>query len=105
MSIYPQRQRCIACRRYFNALVLAGQWCSYECAGHPQPSRNPADWPREHWRKAIRRHDRIEKEGHLTQAQAQFAVMANDGDGALQEYLCSYCLMWHIGHVSALTST
>ena len=33
LSLYPERQRCRKCRRYFGFTVILRQWCSEECAG------------------------------------------------------------------------
>lgn len=33
LLLYPERQRCRACRRYFGFIVILRQWCSEECAG------------------------------------------------------------------------
>ncbi len=93
--VYPQRKRCGTCRGFFGFMVLAGLWCSHECAGHPPPSAEAADWPREHYvplgwhgqrgRRAKQVFD-SEQEAERTARQ-----MGKD------PYLCSYCLSWHIG--------
>lgn len=33
LLLYPDRQRCRTCRRYFGFVVILRQWCSEECAG------------------------------------------------------------------------
>lgn len=88
--LFPARKRCMRCRSFFGFLVLAGLWCSYECAGHPVPSSDPADWPREHrlvWRlqRAKRAFDSEDEANGWTVRQGKTA------------YPCGYCLMWHVG--------
>jgi hypothetical protein len=33
LLLYPERQRCRACRRFFGFVPILRQWCSEECAG------------------------------------------------------------------------
>lgn len=97
-SLYPKRQRCAACRCFFGPVVLAGQWCSYECAGHPAPSLNPARWPRSHYRTGktnLSQNQRFAKTPYLSLAEAEFVTLEGSG---LQAYFDDYCLMWHVGH-------
>jgi hypothetical protein len=97
LTLYPQRQRCVSCRSYFTSLILAGQYCSYECAGQDPPSDDPADWPRRHYRPSYDRYKRIEKTPYASLAEAEFVKLA--GDATLASYLCLYCLFWHNGHL------
>jgi hypothetical protein len=100
LTLYPARRRCVTCRRYFAGLVLAGQYCSYRCAGVDRPAPRAQDWrwPRHHFRRGYGTYRRIEKTFYLSQAEADLAAMSNDS-GGLTSYLCDYCLMWHNGHV------
>lgn len=34
--LYPERQRCRICRRYFDFVVILRQYCSRSCAGLPE---------------------------------------------------------------------
>lgn len=48
-SLWPTRQRCRKCRNYFGFfLVVDRMYCSYECAGRPDPREglDPKDAPR-----------------------------------------------------------
>lgn len=90
--LYPQRKRCYRCRRFFGFLILAGLWCSYRCAGHPEPSRNPAAWPRGHfvpWGWGRRKAKKVFDD------EAEALEYPTRGDKSA--YLCGYCLTWHIG--------
>lgn len=46
LLLYPERQRCRNCRRYFAFEVVLRQYCSDECAGRPPRSSNVEDLPR-----------------------------------------------------------
>lgn len=46
-STFPQRQRCKSCRAKLDTHVLDGMYCSYRCAQHPEPARDPGKAPRE----------------------------------------------------------
>src|SRR5690606_41842173 len=43
---YPDRQRCLGCRRYFAGLVINRLYCTYECAGMEPPPLDPRLRPR-----------------------------------------------------------
>ena len=90
LHLWPARVRCRACRRFFGPLVLDGQWCSYACAGHPEPSADCMEWPRQHFRFAYRRGRlvRIAKLALPSEAQAL-------RESRKTAYRCDYCLMWH----------
>lgn len=100
LTLYPRRQRCVTCRDYFGPLVLAGQYCSYECAGHPAPEPQAQDWrwPREHFHRRRGTYRRIAKHAYRSEREAELAGMGND-NGGLTSYLCDYCLLWHNGHL------
>lgn len=89
---YPERKRCLACRRYFGFLVVDGLYDSWECAPRGRPSDNPDDWPREHYVPmpgGVRR----EKHSYWTLQEAERVAARHDKDA----YQCGYCLQWHIG--------
>jgi len=88
LTLYPARQRCRKCRRYFGPLVVDGQWCSYHCAGKDVPSDDPNEWPRQHYRQGFG--PRVAKVAYLCEADA----LASPG-GRAAVYRCTYCWMWH----------
>ena len=90
--IYPERKRCMTCRSFFGFTILAGLWCSYECAGHPEPSKDPEDWPRQH-----RLHWRVGRQAKKVYDSEQEATRSGRLPEPLNAYLCDYCLTWHIG--------
>lgn len=91
--LYPDRKRCLACRSYFAFIVVDGLFCSYGCAGVPEPSANPADWPREHYSRPPGGPERRAKRDWLYRHRAERAAKKN----GKTPYRCSYCLGWHIG--------
>jgi hypothetical protein len=44
--LYPERQRCRACRRHFDFIVILRLYCSRSCAGLPEQPANTEDLPR-----------------------------------------------------------
>jgi hypothetical protein len=89
---YPQRQRCLACHRYFAWLVIKRLWCSYECAEMQPPSRDPADWPRHHRTGgSVPR----EKTGYT---HPEVVDAARHKRETIHLYPCDYCGMYHLGH-------
>lgn len=91
--LYPERKRCFACRSYFCFLVLDLLYCSYGCAGHSEPSQDPADWPREHYSMKWKSSERVAKRDWTYQHVAERAARKREK----QAYQCTYCLGWHIG--------
>lgn len=98
-TLYPQRQRCRACRRFFGPLVVRGQWCSYHCAGMDVPSSDPADWPRQHFTRRGISGPRIPKSSFNSEAEAEERAQRTN-DQQLTIYLCRYCGTWHMGHTT-----
>lgn len=45
--LYPERQRCRTCRRYFAFTVILRAYCSEECAGLPLRPIDVEDLPRQ----------------------------------------------------------
>lgn len=102
-TLYPQRQRCRACRRYFGPLVVRGQWCSYHCAGMDVPSSDPADWPRQHFKRRSVSGPRFPKTSFNSEAEA--AERMRHMNEQLTIYQCRYCGTWHLGHTRGHTRT
>lgn len=93
LKYWPERARCHTCRIYFGPLVILGLYCSYECAGKPDPRRVPvAEWPRQHvtWTK---HRGVVAKRSYLNREQAQKAAAMN----GKKWYTCTFCWTWHIG--------
>lgn len=84
--VYPRRKRCFKCRSYFGFIVIAGLYCSKECAP-PRPI--PTGSYRQHVKA-----DGQPKRGWLTEEEA-----ATYPDRALDQdvYLCEFCEEWHLG--------
>lgn len=87
---YPDRVRCLECRRFFGPLVIKRLWCSYECAKMPPPSRDPADWPREH--------RRANGEPKVSYTHSGQVDESNHRRDTIHFYLCGYCGTYHLGH-------
>lgn len=45
--LFPKRQRCKACGKKLDELVVLGLYDSYRCAGMANPAKNPDEAPRE----------------------------------------------------------
>lgn len=87
---YPERRRCLACRKFFSFLVVKRLYCSYECAGVPAPSDNPADWPREHRTASGDAKASYAHPGEVRSAQTN--------EANIHLYPCNYCFTYHLGH-------
>lgn len=92
-TLYPQRQRCLKCRKKLGDEVFFRQYCSSVCAGIPTPSTNPEEAPREcvtqrdgTWQ--FKRRYRCEEEVP-TRLREEIA-------GSLYE--CQHCGHLHVGH-------
>jgi hypothetical protein len=86
--MWPERKRCKACRQFFGAEVIKGEFCSYKCAGKPEPSGSP---PRKHTLA-----NGIPKRYFYSEQQA--AGFAREDQDV---YLCDFCWHWHIGTLRA----
>lgn len=91
LLLYPERQRCRRCRRYFGFVVIQRQWCSEECAGveynletAPRQCKTPDRDAPGGWRW---------KRVWWTEAAARRAVRRN---GAKDFYRCEGCWGYHL---------
>lgn len=92
---YPNRKRCLRCRRYFGFLVVEGLYDSYPCAGRSDPSLAPPDeWPREHFARVggERKPKRAWAGRRIAERQARLY--------GKEAYVCGFCNEWHIGSPS-----
>ena len=97
ISLYPERTRCRECKCGFSDTVILGQYCSYECAGLPEPESDPAAAPRMCRRKA-----RPDEPGEWA-FKVRFALLAEADEWRHKDmvtYRCENCLMLHSGHLS-----
>lgn len=88
-TLWPVRQRCRACRRYFAFEVILGLYCSRSCAGAPERSADVWLWPRR---------CRVFAEGRWIPKVAYFSTEDAAGRGA-HPYLCKLpdgCGMYHL---------
>lgn len=97
--VYPDRVRCRACRSYFGFLYVDGMFCSYECAGLPEPSRNPEDWPRQHHIGFRPRFNGVPQEKRWFRSEGE--ALDSPGAKGQDAYRCEYCRHWHLGHKRA----
>lgn len=94
LLLYPDRQRCRACRRYFGFEIILRQWCSEECAGRAYNLENAPRsckvWDRElgEWRwKRVWWHEREAKR-------------ACRKKGAADWYRCDGCWGYHLTKIN-----
>ena len=86
--VYPERQRCRACRRYFGFEVILGRFCCLECAGLVRLEEIPREC-----RNSPGRGGGL-KRAFLDQQEAD----AYNTDPEQHSYQCGYCRNWHLGH-------
>lgn len=116
--VYPERQRCRACRRYFGFEVIQGLYCRRECAGLPSlpdPSRQPEafgpvpdapvlDLPR--CCRTVHRRNRAArpKVRYLRPEDASAVRSCMTSETLPEIYQCPHCSYWHLGtwHPSAV---
>lgn len=92
--VWPERKRCRACRKYFRKIVLRRLYCSYECAGVPEP--DPDIRPRQCFSKVPwigfqPKRPFFSPEEALT----NHAALTNP---EMKAYECPRCFMYHLGH-------
>lgn len=104
--LYPQRQRCRTCRRYWSfSTPLRGLYCSPECAGRPpipMSEINGVQVPPRTCRQ------RLKINGPNTVPRVVWkSVFANEADAlryngraGLHAYECPNCWYWHLTHIS-----
>lgn len=95
---WPARKRCYTCRSYFGFIVLRGLYCSYECAGVPEPDRMAR--PRSCYvvnRRNGRPFTRSGKLAFFSRDEAEQSA-CRQNDPLLSVYECEHCLLFHHGH-------
>jgi DNA-binding XRE family transcriptional regulator len=96
-TLFPTRKRCKKCSKKLEAVVLEGLYCSYSCAGAPQPFSKPEQAPRG---------CRVERDGGWQWKQKfryEGEVPAKlRQDPATNIYSCEHCRFLHVGHSRAL---
>lgn len=86
---YPQRKRCLTCRKFFGFTVIRRLYCSYECARMPFPPNDPMKRPRECRTGA----------GELKRSYPYPELVTGaDLRGTFNVYECACCGTYHIGH-------
>ncbi len=87
---YPQRQRCLACGRFFSSLVVKRLYDSYECAGLVPPDPDVSTWPR-YCRTRV-------NEPKARYNCPEDVSTRNHQHETIHVYECDHCGGWHIGH-------
>lgn len=92
-KLFPERTRCLQCRKKLEKVVLDGVYCSYQCAKLPQPSIHPEDAPRSCRREVNG------VWGYKTRYRCEQEVPAKlRADPGTNVYRCDYCHFLHVGH-------
>lgn len=92
-KIFPDRQRCVTCRKKLEDTVLDGMYCSYPCLHIRVPSSNVEEAPR-HCKRQINN-----AWGFKTRYRAENEVPQKlRDDPATNIYRCDYCRFLHVGH-------
>lgn len=94
---YPQRKRCLKCRRFFGFIVIKRLYDSYECAGMEPPKLDPRERPRE-CRTRVGEAKAAYNAPEDVQRTPSGARGFNDKDTTVHVYECGHCGMYHIGH-------
>ncbi len=92
-KLFPERQRCVVCRKKLETTVLNGIHCSYKCAKTKAPTSDVDKAPRECKRLVsgswdFKKRYRAESEVSLKHRQ----------DPGTNIYRCQHCLHLHVGH-------
>lgn len=91
--LFPERTRCASCRKKLDRVVLDGQYCSYKCAGAPEPAKDLDQVPR-HCKRQVGAQwglkTKYRYEGEVPQKLRD--------DPATNVYRCDYCHFLHVGH-------
>jgi hypothetical protein len=90
---YPERTRCLGCRRYFGFIVIKRLYCSYKCAGMEPPAFDPAQRPR-----CCRTRVGEAKRAYFYPEEVVTPELDVESD--LHVYPCDCCGMYHIGHTT-----
>lgn len=97
-TVFPERQRCITCRKKLNKIVLLGMYCSYPCAKAIAPSGNIVDAPRScKYEKKMNG----KSVGWVFKAKYRCDSEVPEKlrkDPATNIYVCDYCKFLHVGH-------
>ncbi|MFZ2242791.1 MAG: hypothetical protein WAV90_25105 [Gordonia amarae] len=91
-TLFPQRQRCKACRGKLDDKVLSGLYCSYRCAGHPLPTTDAAKAPREC--AYVRDGRTVFKRRYRCEGEIPGTVTSRPD---VSVYRCAHCLYLHTG--------
>lgn len=87
---YPERKRCLTCRKYFGPLVIKRLYCSYPCADMEPPLPDITQRPRccrtrvNEAKRAYLYPEEVTSERHEYET--------------IHVYLCLHCGLYHIGH-------
>lgn len=96
--VYPQRKRCKKCGHGLGLTakdeVLFGLYCSWKCAGIPEPAQTPGFAPRE---------CKSEREGQGWAFKRRYRCLSEvpsklRDDPSVDVYTCQHCGHLHIGH-------
>jgi hypothetical protein len=104
VRLYPVRVRCYACRRFFGFEVVDRLYCSWACAGRPEPEF-PL-WPTGPAGPKVPRECKLGLTGRRSSTfkrrfrslQAALAAAEASPVSGLDVYPCSYCGFFHVGH-------
>lgn len=92
-KLYPERQRCLTCRKKLEDIVLDGMYCSYQCLGIKSPSQNVEKAPRHCRREVSGKWDFKSK-----YKSPNSVPLKLQNDPATNIYSCDYCHFFHVGH-------
>lgn len=93
ITLYPNRTRCLACRKKLDKIILDGVYCSYPCAKAKRPSLKVNLAPR-HCKREV--NGRWNFKTRYTHEEAVPLKLRQDP--ATNIYRCDYCRFLHVGH-------
>lgn len=93
-TLFPKRQRCKACGKKLEDLVILGLYDSYRCAGMAQPAKTPEEAPRE---------CKTEREGKWQwkrryRSESEIPVKLREDPSSNWYWCTTHCGNLHIGH-------
>lgn len=94
VRLWPARKRCYTCRQYFSFLVIRRLYCSYACAGLPEPDLSAK--PRTCFNGKGKSYGRPKRV--FFSAEEAMATEDAKADPTLRAYECPNCFLIHLGH-------
>lgn len=94
--LWPERQRCVICRKRFRWVVIRQRYCSYDCAGLEEP--DPRVFPRSCFNRKYPGENVPRAKTTYFSFEVALGSDPRKRDPTLEPYWCDHCHMVHLGH-------